>query len=58
MSAATLSAMHFENTPKTLEPVSKITGSFWRGVPIETLTKYCVFSWFTTGTVSLATGVR
>jgi len=50
--------MHFENTPKTLEPVSKITGSFWRGVPIETLTKYCVFSWFTTGTVSLATGVR
>ena len=28
-------------------PVSKITGIFCLGVPIETLTKYCVLSWFT-----------
>lgn len=40
MSAATDSGMHFEKTPKTEEPVSKITGIFWRGVPIETFTKY------------------
>ena len=32
------------NTPKTLEPVSKMTVKCWRGVPTEMLTKYCVMS--------------